>query len=141
MKIRFLLFAALVLAGCVQATTPPQLAYTPGVPVVIANGHYESAAFSVRVPDGWRVITPAADAPPSVIFVSPDDTALMLISSTPIGEPPRPNVENDVPLQTAVREVDVNGTTVYVFFAAPDVDGQWDTMQPLFEHVIASLDL
>ena len=69
----FLLFAVGLLAACVPANTPLQLAYTPGPAVIVTDDVYESDAFTVHYPSGWRVVTGAADAPTSVVFVAPDE--------------------------------------------------------------------
>lgn len=117
-----LMWAALwLLAGCVPATVPPQLSYTPGAPVTVTEREYSAGGFQVRYPRGWRVITSAADAPLSVIFVSPTDDALLMVSTAPIGEdPPRPQVDEQTPLNTqrATLTLD-NGVRLAFYAAAP----------------------
>lgn len=60
--------AALALAACAPYQPPALLEATAGPAVQIAGGRFSSAAFSLRVPPGWRVVTPPAGAPPSVIL-------------------------------------------------------------------------
>lgn len=135
-SVRPLLFLlVMILVGCVQATVPPQLAYTPGSPITITDDYYYSATFSVLRPDGWRVITSAADAPHSVIFVSPDDTALIMLSTAGIGDPPRPDV--DEPLRDSIREIDWGEAVLSLYSVAPQ--SQWEALQPIIDAVEASL--
>ncbi len=125
----------LVLAACVPATTPPQLDYTPGAPVVVTDGRYDAGAFTVARPDGWRVITSAADAPTTVIFVSPDDDALIMLATEGIGEPPRPNT--DEPLRDITQQIEQDGRTIAVYGAAPAA--AWQAFQRTFAATVASV--
>lgn len=126
----------LISVGCVPATTPPQLAFTPGAPVQLINDLYVTAEFAVERPNGWRVITSAATSPRSVIFVSPDDTALILISVAGIGEPPRPQV--DEPLREQVREIALGDEQqVAAFISGRESD--WAQLEAVFERVVASI--
>ena len=65
---RVLALAGLALAACAPYQPPALLSATAGPAVQIADGRFTSAAFSLRVPPGWRAITPPAGAPPSVIL-------------------------------------------------------------------------
>jgi hypothetical protein len=140
-RCRFGVFLALFLlvgAACVPATTPPQLGFTPGAPVVVTAGRIETEQFSVMRPDGWRVITSAADAPLTVIFVSPDDDALILLSTAGIGQPPSPtNIEPNTTLHDATEQVYINDLTVSVYTVAPSA--QWDAIAEITQRVVGSL--
>lgn len=73
---------SLLLAACgsiVPATTPPQLAYTPGPPVVISPDMIQTSAYRLTYPEDWRVITGPADLPPEVILVAPDETSTIRV--------------------------------------------------------------
>jgi hypothetical protein len=126
-----------VLLACVPATTPPQLDYTPGPPVVIAGDVFTTAAFTVTPPEGWRVITSAADAPPGAIFVSPDDSALIFVTAGSIGEPPRPQVNPGTQLQDAVETIDGGGISINVYTVAPQAD--WPLIEAASHRLISSL--
>jgi len=128
-----------VLLACVPATTPPQLDYTPGPPVVIADDVFTTAAFTVTPPEGWRVITAAADAPPGAIFVSPDDTALIFVTAGPIGEPPRPQVDAATLLRDDVETVALANAEIRVYTVAPQPD--WSDVQVAAQRVITSLQI
>jgi hypothetical protein len=72
-----------LLVGCGQIApmdTPPQLSATPGPPVVITADRYTTTAFSVWHPAGWRAVTSASFAEPSVVFISPDETAVIAVA-------------------------------------------------------------
>lgn len=132
---RWLGLGLLALGACVPATTPPQLNQTPGVPVVVTDGRYTTEAFSVLRPDGWRVITSAADAPLGVILVAPDDSALIYISTDGVGDPPRPDA--DVPLRDTVTEQQQGGTTLTVYGVAPA--DEWQAFMVTYTQVTESL--
>jgi len=128
----------LMLAACVPATVPPQLNATPGAAVVVTDGRYDAGAFSALRPDGWRVVTSAADAPPSVIFVAPDDTALIMLTTGVIGEPPRPTALTDTPLRDRLERVTlVDGQTLTVYATAPAAE--WKHVRAQTDAVITSL--
>ncbi|MEO1444231.1 MAG: hypothetical protein AAFV33_27805 [Chloroflexota bacterium] len=128
----------LALAACIPATTPPQLDFTPGAPVVVTDGRIQTAAFSVERPDGWRVITSSADAPLTLILVAPDDAALILLATDGIGEPPRPtNIDPADTLRDSTEQVEAGNITVSVYTVAPS--SQWDAMQAVTRRVVASL--
>jgi hypothetical protein len=135
-----LLCALLTIAGCASvapAQTPAQLDHTPGPVVILTNADYESSAFQVHFPQGWRVITSAASLPPAVIFVRPDDAALMMFSVEPADIPALPGTE--VQPRTQVREVMLDhGLTLYAAIAAPAAD--WEDMLRLFDLAAASLE-
>lgn len=72
----------LLLAACgsiVPATTPPQLAYTPGPPVIISPDLIQTSAYRLNYPEGWRVVTGPAELPPEIILVAPDETSTIRV--------------------------------------------------------------
>lgn len=122
----------LIFSACVPATVPPQLAYTPGPPVVIAGQVYHSAAFTVSYPPGWEAITSAAGSPPAVIFLAPEGNALIMVG---VG------VENVLPLEGAEvierREITLADTTITAVLQAP-AESLADLL-PVFEAVVKSI--
>jgi len=126
--------ALLMLGACVPASPPPQLGYTPGAPVTVTEQQVRNSAFTVTRPAGWRLITSAAGEPPTVIFVSPDDTALVMISAEAIEDPPRPQVPAEVPLREAREMVG----TIEVYAVGPQVG--WAVARATLAEVVASLE-
>ncbi len=126
----------LVLAACVPARTPPQLDATPGPSFTVTAETYTNIAFTVARPPGWRVISSGADAPPGVIFVAPDDTALIQLTTGPLDDtPPRP--ETDLPLRTETTTIALADATLTAYFAGPGAD--WDTLQSAWDLVLVSV--
>lgn len=126
-------------AACIPAATvPPQLSATAAPPVTVTDDHYQSAIFSVMRPDGWRVITSPADVPVNVIFVAPDDRALIVVSSAALGEnPPTPTLSDDDTLQTDTQTHTVNGQPLTVYLAGASSD--WDGLTPILSRLVDSL--
>ena len=126
-----LLFTALF-AGCgrlAPATTPPQLAATPGHFVTIDDSVYDAGRFRVRYPDGWRVVkSSAAGAPPEVIFVAPDETATITLSTAP----------READNATATRTITLadGSTLTATLHVTPDAGSDYSD---LFERVVASV--
>lgn len=133
-----LVMAAIIgLAACQSTERAVQLDFTPGPPVTITEDTYMTAAFSVRYPKDWRVITGAADAAPGGIFVAPDDRALLMLSTGPIDNPPELNALSSDQRVIERREIEISDSTVYaVLVAAPD---EIEMLLPLFERVITSI--
>jgi len=132
------MYLSTTLAACIPATTPPQLDYTPGAPVTVTDDRITTTAFTVTRPDGWRVITSAADAPLMLILVSPDDAALMVLSTDGIGEPPRPtNIDPADTLRDFTDQIALGDVTVSVYAVAPSA--QWDNVENIMQNVMDSL--
>jgi hypothetical protein len=133
----------LLLTACgklAPANLPAQLENTPGAPIMITTDYYETEVFRLRYPDGWRVVTSASSLPPSVIFASPDETSLIIVSSEPFDVLPNPLVVEE---GTSLRELENSVMTdtdnpVYVALIAPEA--QWNAMTTLFALVIATLE-
>ncbi len=122
-------------APLVPSHLPPQLTQTPGVPVSAANDLFMSTLFSARVPDGWRIITSAADAPLTVIFVAPDNRALLVLAQQPVDAPPQPRSE--LPLRETSRDIALAAGTVYAYGVAPAAE--WAAFEAEFTRVVESL--
>lgn len=120
------------LAGCVPARTPPLLNFTPGPPAVITDETFSNSAFSVRYPTGWRVVTGAADAPPSVVFVAPDEESTITLQVEPPGEP-----ERDPLFRLETRLLSLGDLRLYAVARAPVQE--WAAFQPTFERLLASV--
>ncbi len=121
-----------VLSACIPAQTPPQLAFTPGAPATITDELFTNSAFSVRYPSGWRVVTGAADAPPSVTFVAADEASTITLQTNPPDEPQR-----DPAYRIESRALSLEGARVYVTARVPVQD--WPRFQPIFERLLASV--
>ncbi len=132
-----LLAAALLslgLAGCIPARTPPQLAFTPGPPAVVTDRTYANLWFALRYPAGWRVVTGAADAPPSVVFVAPDDASTVTIQ---VGELDTAGLD-DPAFRYAVRRLALaGGLTLTAVVRAPAA--AWDAFLPQADALLASI--
>lgn len=129
------LVGVLGLGACIPAQTPPQLAATPGPAFTVTADRFTNAAFSVARPPGWRVISPGAAAAPGVIFVAPDDRALIFLTTDPQATPPQP--PSDSPLREARATVPLPGATVYASVAGPVAD--WAAFAPVWAEVVASV--
>lgn len=121
------------LSACIPAKTPPVLSSTPGAPVVVTDRLYQTTVFSVRYPTGWRVVTSAADAPVSVVFVAPDEVSTI---SLRVGALDSADLPGDH--QTDVRTLELaNGVPVTAMAQAPQE--HWADFLPVFERVIRSI--
>jgi hypothetical protein len=112
---------------------PPQLSHTPGAPVRFANGVYDAGVFTVRPPEGWRVITSPAASAPFVIFAAPDNCALILVAVEPMDAPP----------SAACPETDFRSETrtpddLYLVGLAPAA--QWDDFAAVLERAAESAE-
>jgi hypothetical protein len=132
----------LFITGCTQiapAQLPERLAHqtdnrlpTLSAPFIITESRYRNEAFSVNYPHGWRVVSSASFAPPSVVFVSPDERQIILISteSNPSLIYPLDNVAYD---QIQRRQGDI-----WIIGIAPVAD--WAEFMRTYEATIAGLD-
>lgn len=116
--------------GCgalVPAKLPPQLENTPGAPATITDRHFSTAAFSLVYPDGWIVITSPANTMPWGVFISPDETAVIVVSVEPLDPLPQPPVLLEgIALREETRTVALGeDTRVIVSLIAPETT--WDS--------------
>lgn len=128
------LLCFVLLAACIPAKVPSNLDDTPGPAVVVSDHTFENSQFTARYPDGWRVVTSEAQAPPSVIFVAPDDVATIQLM---VGKLENANF-NDPKVKVDVRSLTLDGgLQITAILSAPPA--QWDTYTAQFERVLASL--
>ncbi|HRF99277.1 MAG TPA: hypothetical protein PLZ51_28890, partial [Aggregatilineales bacterium] len=86
-----ILILGMLLSACAQiapAQLPPRLIEqeknilpTLSAPFTITQNTYTNAVFSTTYPEGWRVVSSASFAPPSAVFVSPDEQQIILITT------------------------------------------------------------
>lgn len=126
----------LLLAACIPARTPEQLVHTPGPAVQVMDSSYHAGAFEVMIPDGWRVVTSAAESPIRVLFVAPEDDALIMVGEGLTEAPVPAGYTGD--LRSERREIPLDDGTVIVAIlnAQPE---NWDARLELFEHVVESV--
>lgn len=125
-----------IFAACTPAETPEQLRFTPGAPVVVTQNTFMTDEFSLRYPDGWRIVTGPADAPQAFTFVSPDNCAIILVA---VGSA-EPIISQDCPdadFQTIHREITLDDLSLTVAGSAPDE--QWESFESAFEFVVHSI--
>lgn len=133
-KLAWVIAIGLICAACIPADAPPQLAFTPGPPIVIANQWYNTEQYRLRYPLGWRVITSAADQVPSVILVAPGNEALIIISHQNIIQPPTlPDTLTEIQIQ--VKRATGEAQAVLV-----TVEGQQARFIPILEAVLLTLE-
>jgi hypothetical protein len=79
------------------------------------------------------VVTGEASAPPSVIFVAPDEVSTIWLSTTPVDL-----TRLDPALKAEQRQITLtDGATVYAVLNASAEN--WDALVPVFNEVVASL--
>ena len=126
--------AVFVLAGCIPAHVPDNLANTPGPPVVIDSDLYRGVVFSAHIPAGWRVITGEAQTAQSVIFVAPDGKTLIRLATGEV-------LADSLTVASQRNEVRAialpDAKTVTAAFSSPY--STWEMYYPAFEQVLDSL--
>lgn len=122
------------LAACVPPRLPPQLAATPGPPVIVTHRVTVAGLFSVRPPGGWHVITGPAAGPPQVVFAPPDSAALIALGTGEgFAAPDLPGAT-----RSAVRFLDLgNGLRLEAVLRAPA--NQWENYAAAFKRLLASV--
>ena len=126
----------LLLSACIPARTPEQLAHTPGPAVQVMDSTYDAGAFEVMIPDDWRVVTSAAESPISVLFVAPEDDALVMVGEG-LTEAPAPAGYTGE-LRSERGEVALEDGTVIVAILNAPLEN-WDARLALFERVVESI--
>jgi hypothetical protein len=128
------IFSFVLLAACIPAKVPSNLDDTLGPAVVVSDKTFQNSQFSARYPDGWRVVTSEAQAPPSVIFVAPDNVATIQLM---VGALENANF-NDPKIQVDVRGLTLEGgLEITAILSAPPA--QWERYSAQFERVLASI--
>ncbi|MEZ4671396.1 MAG: hypothetical protein R3E39_26130 [Anaerolineae bacterium] len=124
----------LIASGCIPARVPDNLSHTPGPPIVISNNWYQGVIFGARVPDGWRVITSEAASPQAVIFASPENEAVIRLTSGTLNAA---DVTSST-LRTVIDEIRLTDDRVIISaLSAPD--DQWNTFSKIYEQVRKSV--
>ena len=131
----------LLISACSElapVNEPAQLNATSGAPITITNEFYETEAFRLQYPDGWRVITSASELPPSVIFASPNEQTLIVISTEPIENIPQPIiVEGELATDGEVVFTQ-NDQAIYTAFITPE--SAYSDTETLFRRVISTIE-
>lgn len=125
------------LAGCVPMQTAAPVINEDAAGFVVAGDVYESDLFSLRIPEGWRVVTGERGAPPALLLVAPDDCALIAVSSTPLDAAPvSPSCDTD-DLRSDLQTVRQGEAVLYMGGSAPA--DEWATFMTALEQVVSSL--
>lgn len=126
--------ALLALAACAPARQPPQLAATPGPPVIVGERVRVAGLFSAQPPPGWRVITGPASGAPQVVFAPPDGAALIALGvGADFAAPALPAVD-----RSAARTLRLDGgLALTAALRAPAA--AWAAYADVFARVIESL--
>lgn len=122
------------LSACVPARVPDNLDDTPGPAVVVTDRLFENSIFTARYPPGWRIVTGEAGAPPSVIFVAPDEQTTIRLQ---VGDF---NGSFNPPdgFQIDLRHLDdIGGESISAVLTAPAAE--WETYLAIFERLLASV--
>jgi hypothetical protein len=125
-----------LLAACVPSQTPPP-APPPGTPFVIADGRFTSGDLSLRIPDGWRIVTGEAGAPLMITLVAPDECGVIIVSAVALADVVRVPA-CDLPLRDELRTVEARDRRYAISASAPQAT--WDDFAQTLEHVIASIE-
>ena len=126
-----------MLASCIPAQTPSILNTTPAAGSIITRTTVHNDLFSVVYPEGWRVITSAASAPLAVTLVSPDNCALIVVSSVPVAQTPASTSCTQSNIQTTSKTVSVSGKPITVIGSAPSAG--WTDFLSEFNQIAASV--
>lgn len=142
--IKIILFGLMLfITGCAQiapAQLPPRLNdqqanHLPTLesPFIITSNTYANSAFSVIYPHGWRVVSSAGFAPPSAVFVSPDETYLIAITTETDATlaPPDPTIPYD--------EIKIQKGDVWIIGIAPITETDWESFLPIYEQMVMAL--
>ncbi len=130
-------FAIVCLAACVPAQVTPPVP-PPATPFVIADGRFTSGDLSLRIPDGWRVVTGEAGAPLQLTLVAPDECGVIVVSATPLEAPVRSPTCADAPLREELRTVEMGSVRYSVSLSAPEAD--WEAFTRAAERVTESME-
>lgn len=134
----YLLLLAAACGQLVPVETPPQLEYTPGPPVVVTRNTYDAGPFFVEYPVGWRVITPAAFSIPWVVFMTDDQTALVVLALDPDDtDVAPPNTREDALYRVHETVVLNERLSIHALLAIPRT--QQEGYIPVFEQILVSL--
>jgi hypothetical protein len=116
---------------------------------MVTETEYHGELFQARYPPGWQVVTSAAFSDLWVIFVSPDETAVIVLATDPedteITPPGAPvqirRVEEIIELgNTSDRDPDegLHGPELIAVLVAPQET--WEAHYAAFHRVLASIE-
>lgn len=121
------LMLALVACGpIVPAQTPPQLAHTPGAPIVIDEQWLSTDDFRLQYPAGWRVVKlNVTGSPLEIVFAGPDDSLLIRLNRLAASDKNQPDTAI---LSLVVRDTGATQATGIVLSgqAPPDLTAELD---------------
>jgi hypothetical protein len=121
--------------ACTPVEKPPQLTFTPGAPFVVTGETFDAGVFRANYPTGWRVISGQASTPTTVIFVAPNNAALIMLSLSPIDAPPA--IDTSVEMRSTTQAVALDARSIAVYGTAPV--SEWDSFSQTLEAVLASV--
>jgi len=136
-KLIFSLCVILLFAACIPASPPENINATPGESAVITGNSYQNDLFSLKYPEGWRVITSPAGAAPSVTFVAPGNCALIIVSSAKITESITSPSCDQPDIKTTTQDVTVGSQQIDIAGSAPSAE--WDGFVRTLDSVAGSL--
>ena len=137
MKTARFLWLILLLAACIPAATPANIAATPGEAAVITRDTYQNDVFRVVYPTGWRVITSPAGAPPSVTFVAPGNCALIIVASDSAPQSLTSPSCAQPDIKTSTKTVTLSSHQITIAGSAPSAG--WDDFVNALDRIAASL--
>ncbi len=109
----------IAMTGCGGKSAPSATPLpTPGVPMTITDSTVTTQSFRLEYPDGWRVITSAAAAPPALVLVAPGDCQIVWVSSVPMATPALPPTCDRGAAQMIVRTVALDTERISVWGGA-----------------------
>lgn len=128
----FLLIIPVVLfAACTPYQSPEFLQNTSGAPITLYDQTYTGEGFSISYPSGWRVITPPADAPESVVLAG-ENCQIIYVSTVAVEPPSSPECPAD---QMRFETLAQDGIYIY----GGTLTEQWDSFEPVLSQIAASL--
>ena len=123
-----------ILAACGQlapAVVPAQLSQTPGPPITVSNGVYHSTGFEVKMPVGWQIISSPAYSQPWVVFLSPEEDAVIVVAQDETDTNVVPPIV-DGGLETILSQVELRNSTV-IFAALATSQERASFYTPLYQ--------
>jgi hypothetical protein len=105
---------------------------TLAAPFTITTDTYRNGAFTVSYPQGWRVVSSASFAPPSAVFVSPDERQIILITSETDATLTYPFA--DIPYE----QISTQKGDVWVMGVAPR--DEWESFLITYQALFTALD-
>lgn len=140
MRSFILILLGIILSACssiIPATTPPQLAYTPGAAITISDETIYTDIFQVNYPDAWRVVKiNVATDPIELVFASQDGGMWIKISENPIAIP---EGTPDPTLYEHLDMIEIDGINIYIQGQSP-IEKR-DLFDEIYQHVLDSIEI